>query len=102
MIGSGAFSCIRTSLAPVAAALANATADYADHRMKVGEAHIALCKARVKGAQNVSAIADQSDAAVEAMSASQEKVATLMADLHKAGVLNRFYAFAAAQSRNES
>ncbi|WP_162930188.1 hypothetical protein [Pseudophaeobacter sp. EL27] len=47
----------------------------------------------------MSALADQSDAAVEAMSTAQEQIANLMADLKEQGVLDDFYAFAATQNR---
>ncbi len=89
----------RTSLAPVATALASATSNYAERRTAAEKAHLALCEARLAGAQNVSALADQSDAAVEAMSTAQEQIANLMADLKEQGVLDDFYAFAATQNR---
>jgi hypothetical protein len=96
---TGDFVSRRTSLAPIATALASATAEYATNRVASEKAHISLRQARIAGAQNVSALADQSDAAVEAMSAAQEQIANLMADLKEQGVLDDFYAFAAAQNR---
>ncbi|MFC4216009.1 hypothetical protein ACFP4H_16900 [Pseudophaeobacter arcticus] len=96
------FTSQRTSLAPVASALASATAEYATNRAASEEAHFALSEARLTGAQNVSALADQSDAAIEAMSAAQEQIANLMADLKEQGVLDGFYAFAAAQNRHQT
>jgi len=89
----------RTSLAPVAAALASVTADYAERREAAKEAHISLRQARLANAPDQDRLADQSDAAVEAMSAAQEQIANLMTDLKEQGVLDKFYAFAAAQNR---
>ena len=89
----------RTSLAPIAAALASATAEYATNREVAENAHISLHQARLANAPDQNRLADQSDAAVEAMSAAQEQIANLMADLKEQGVLDDFYAFAAAQNR---
>lgn len=99
MNGSGPFSSKRTSLAPVAAALASATADYAERREAAEKAHTSLRQARLANAPDQNCLADQSDAAVEAMSTAQEQIANLMADLKEQGVLDGFYAFAAAQNR---
>ncbi|MEP4034901.1 hypothetical protein [Pseudophaeobacter sp.] len=89
----------RTSLVPVAAALASATAKYAERRTAAEKAHTSLRQARLVNAPNQNCLADQSDAAVEAMSTAQELIANLMADLKDQGVLDEFYAFAAAQNR---
>lgn len=94
-----AFNTRRTSLAPIAAALASATAEYAERRQEAEDIHWDLCGARLRNAPNLSKISAKSDAAVEAMCPAQEKVANLMANLQKAGALSRFYAFAAAQNR---
>lgn len=91
----------RTSLAPVAAALASATSDYAERREAAEKAHISLRQARLANTPDQDRLADQSDAAVEAMSAAQEQIANLMAVLKEQGVLDDFYAFAAAQNRQQ-
>lgn len=93
------FTTRRTSLAPIAAALATATSEYAERREEAEDIHMDLCSARLWSDPNLSGISAKSDAAVEAMCAAQEKVANLMADLQKTGALSGFYAFAAAQNR---
>ena len=97
-----AFKTRRTSLAPIAAALAGATSEYAERRQEVEDAHVDLCSARLWDAPNLSAISAKSDAAVEAMGAAQEKVADLMAALQSTGALTNFYAFVSTQDRAET
>ena len=73
-----AFKTRRTSLAPIVAALAGATSEYAECRQEVQDVHMDLCSARLWGTPNLDEISARSDAAVEAMSEAQEKVADLM------------------------
>jgi hypothetical protein len=94
-----AFKTRRTSLAPIAAALAGATSEYAEHRQEVQDVHMDLCSARLWGAPNLGEISAKPDAAVEAMGAAQEKVADLMAALQSTGALANFYAFVSTQDR---
>ena len=96
------FKTRRTSLAPIAAALAGATSEYAERRQEVEDAHVDLCSARLGNAPNLSAISAKSDAAVEAMGAAQEKVANLMATLQSTGALANFHAFVSTQDRAET
>ena len=44
------FKTRRTSLAPIAAALAGATSEYAERRQEVEDAHVDLCSARLGNA----------------------------------------------------
>lgn len=94
------FQSRRTSLAPIAAALRAATVEYAESRLAFEEVSQELQAARRRNAPERVELADQSDAAVEAMEFSQERVANLMADLQATGCLSDFYAFVAAHNRD--
>lgn len=94
------FQSRRTSLAPIAAALASATSEYAESRQEADDIHMELVTARLWNTPNQSEISARSDAAVEAMGAAQEKVANLMADLQAMGGLSDFYAFVSADNRD--
>lgn len=93
------FASKRTSLAPFAADLKAATDAYAACRTDADLAASALRAARLTKSPDRAELADISDQAIEALSAAQERVATLMADIKKQGVLDDFYAFVAAQKR---
>lgn len=67
----------RTSLAPIAAALSAATVEYAESRTAFEEISQELQAARRRNSPERVELADQSDAAVEAMGSSQERVANL-------------------------
>lgn len=95
-----AFNTRRASLAPIAAALAGATAEYAERRQEAEDLHLDLCNARLRSAPNLCEISAKSDAAVEAMGTAQEKIAELMAILQSTGALSNFFAFVSAQKRD--
>lgn len=97
-----AFNTQRASLAPIAAALAGATAEYSERRQEAENIHMDLCNARLWNAPNQSEISAKSDAAVEAMSTAQEKVANLMATLQSTGALSDFYSFVSAHKKAET
>lgn len=94
------FQSCRTSLAPIAGALAAATSEYVKLRQEAEDAHLRLTSARLLGAPNLNEVSMKSDAAVEALGASQEKIAKLMAELQAQGGLTDFYAFASTLNRN--
>lgn len=94
------FQSRRTSLAPIAAALQAATVEYAESRLAFEKVSQELHAARRRNAPERVELANQSDAAVEVMEFSQERVANLMADLQAMGGLSDFYAFVSAHNRD--
>lgn len=93
------FASKRTSLAPFAADLKAAAGAYAARRTDAELAASALRAARLTKSPDRAELAEISDKAVEALAKAQERVAELMADMNKQGVLDDFYSFAAKQSR---